>query len=234
MVAPTQGSSFQKPVGCTACRDCLSRCLQTTQCSRRPLPALRRSLGHSSTPRTRGAFESQTTSPSIMISPSAPPPPGLTSGRSGLHRPFAPAPLQGLLHCCGPFRPRASRYPALCSVCHLGSSLLRPGGRHHPFRLADGFEATGSPVPCQRLRRAHAGNTSTPDTTKATRRWLPGNCPRTSVGRAFISEEPDIPRFRCHRASFRCVSSGSHIFVFSSLTCPVKPSLFRNAHHPGS
>ena len=27
-------------------------------------------------------------------------------------------------------------------------------------------------------------------------------------------------RFRCHRCFFRCVSSGSHTFVFSSHTCP--------------
>jgi hypothetical protein len=27
-------------------------------------------------------------------------------------------------------------------------------------------------------------------------------------------------RFRCRRLSFRCVSSGSHMFVFSSHTCP--------------
>jgi len=47
----------------------------------------------------------------------------------------------------------------------------RPGGRHHPFRLAVTIGATGSPVPCQRLRRAHA--TSTPDTARTATRLPP-------------------------------------------------------------
>src|ERR1017187_5472307 len=29
-----------------------------------------------------------------------------------------------------------------------------------------------------------------------------------------------MPRFRCRRSFFRCVSSGLHMFVFSSLTWP--------------
>ena len=48
----------------------------------------------------------------------------------------------------------------------LGVSLSQPGGRPHPFRLAVGIETTGSPLPCQRLRRAHA--TYTPGTARAT------------------------------------------------------------------
>ena len=30
--------------------------------------------------------------------------------------------------------------------------------------------------------------------------------------------DPHNRRFRCHRSMFRCVSSGSHMFVFSSRT----------------
>jgi len=96
----------------------------------------------------------------------------VTSGRPGLHGPFAPAPLQGLHHYYGPSRPCASRYSAPRGFRRLGSSLSRPAGRHHPSGLADGIETTGSPVPCQRPRRAHA--TFTPGTTRATRRPLPG------------------------------------------------------------
>ena len=99
------------------------------------------------------------------------PPAGLTSGRSGLHGPFARTPLQGLHRSYGPSRPCASRYSAPRGVCRLGSSLSQPGGQLHPFRLTGGSEATGSPVPCQRLRRAHA--TFTPDAISATRRQLP-------------------------------------------------------------
>src|ERR1039458_989663 len=51
--------------------------------------------------------------------------------------------------------------------------LAARGADVAPFRLTDGSEATGSPVPCQRLRRAHA--TYTPDATRATRRQLPGS-----------------------------------------------------------
>ena len=64
----------------------------------------------------------------------------------------------------------APRYSAPHGVCRLGSSLSRPGTRHH--RLAVGIETTGSPVPRQRLRRAHA--TFTPGTARATSRQLPG------------------------------------------------------------
>ena len=84
--------------------------------------------------------------------------------------PFAPAPLQDLRHYCGPVRPCAShRYSAPCGVRRLGSSLKAT----RQLRLVSGIETTGSPLPCQRLRRAHA--TYTPDTTGATYRQLPGS-----------------------------------------------------------
>ena len=87
--------------------------------------------------------------------------------------PLAPAPLQGLHRYYGPVRPCAPhRYSAPRGVRRLRSSLSRPGGRQHPFRLAVTIGTTGSPVPCQRLRRAHA--TFTPGTAEATCRPLPG------------------------------------------------------------
>ena len=52
-----------------------------------------------------------------------------------------------------------------------GPPSRRPGGRPHPFQLAVRIETTGSPVPCQRLRRAHA--TYTPDTARAAQQAAP-------------------------------------------------------------
>jgi len=134
----------------------------------------------------------------------------------GLHGPFAPAPLQDLHHHYGPSRPCAPpRYSAAHGVRRSRPSLSRPAGQRHPFPLADAIGATGSPVPCQRLRRAHA--TSTPGTARAARRPPPGwghACARLCPG------DSAIPRFWCHRSAYRCVSSGSHTFVFSPPTWP--------------
>jgi len=47
----------------------------------------------------------------------------------------------------------------------LRPSLSRPNGHHCPTDQAAAIGATGSPVPCQRPRRAHA--TSTPGTARA-------------------------------------------------------------------
>jgi len=110
--------------------------------------------------------------PSASVHPSALPRAGWPRADLTCPAPFAPAPLQGLHRYYGPVRPCASRYSASCGVRRLGVSLLRPGGNLHPFRLVDGFEATGSPIPCQRLRRAHA--TYTPGTARAACRPPPG------------------------------------------------------------
>src|SRR5438270_1701297 len=132
------------------------------------------------------------------------PPGGLASSRSDPSGPFTPTPLQGLHRYYGPVCPCAPRrYSPPPGGFPLAFSLSRPGGRHHPFRLAVTIGATGSPVPCQRLRRAHA--TSTPDTAK------------TATRQPFGFSEPDqrarlapgnsaIPRFRCHHSPFRCVN----------------------------
>jgi Antibiotic biosynthesis monooxygenase len=74
--------------------------------------------------------------------------------------------------------------------------------------------ATGSPVPYQCLRRAHA--TYTPGTARTTCRPLPGS-------RHARKERTFLPGLKCRPGfdaicTFRCVSSGSHTFVFSSLT----------------
>ncbi len=93
----------------------------------------------------------------------------------------------------------------------MAFSLSRPGGRYHPFRLAVTIGATGSPVPCQRLRRAHA--TSTPDTARTATRQPPD--PQRPNQKARLHPGNYLlPRFRCHRSPFRCVNSGSLTFVF--------------------
>jgi len=131
-------------------------------------PALSRTF---STPRRRGALGIlKTTSPSASVHPSAHPPQGWHLDDLGLPGPFAPAPLQDLRRYYGPVRPCAShRYSAPRGFCHLGSSLQAT----RQLRLVPSIEATGSPLPCQRLRRAHA--TYTPDATGATYRQLPGS-----------------------------------------------------------
>ena len=76
------------------------------------------------------------------------------------------APLQGPHRYYGPVRPCAPhRYSPTRSVCCLWFSPSRPA------TPAVSIGATGSPVPCQRLRRAHA--TYTPGTAGATYRQLP-------------------------------------------------------------
>ena len=86
--------------------------------------------------------------------------------------------------------------------------------KRHPLPLSVRIETTGSPVPCQRLRRAHA--TFTPDTTGATCRQLPS--PRHATAHAVIPGVGDNPGFDVIAHYLRCVSSGPHMFVFSSLT----------------
>jgi hypothetical protein len=130
--------------------------------------------------------------PSTSVHPSALPLAGWPRADLTCPAPFAPAPLQGSHRYYGPVRPCASRYSASCGVCRLRVSLLRPGGNLHPFRLAVGSEATGSPIPCQRLRRAHA--TYTPGTARAAGReapWLRD----TPWARLCPGEEPKISGF---------------------------------------
>ena len=57
----------------------------------------------------------------------------MTSSRSDLPGPFAPAPLQNLHRYYEPVRPCASRYSAPRGFCPSGSSLSRPADHPHPF-----------------------------------------------------------------------------------------------------
>src|SRR6476620_836729 len=116
--------------------------------------------------------------------------------------------------------------PPLCPGSVLCPSRLRPvgdlpldGRRAQSARLDQiGPETTGSPVPCQRLRRAHA--TYTPGTARPAHRPPPGSGRTSSLRSAFIPRTPDNPGFDAIVLFFRCVSSGSHTFVFSSPTRP--------------
>ena len=98
-------------------------------------------------------------------------------------------PLQGPHRYYEPVRPRAPhRYSPTHSVRCLRFSPSQPK------TPAVSIAATGSPVPCQRLRRAHA--THTPGTTGATYSQLPDRgptaaslCPRTT----------HRSQFQCHR-----------------------------------
>ena len=166
---------------------------------------------------TRGAWRSQTTSPSAWVSSSAPPPQGWPRSDPGLPGPFAPAPLQDPHRYYEPVRPCAPhRYSAPHGCRRLGSSLSPAGRLNQPTCGRVGTGTTGSPVPCQRLRRAHA--TYTPGTARPARRPPPGSRHTTTIGRAFIPGTPDNPGFDAIVLFFRCVSSGSHTFVFSSHT----------------
>jgi hypothetical protein len=73
------------------------------------------------------------------------------------------------------------------------SSLLRVGPPLCSTSLND-LGATGSPVPCQCLRRAHA--TYTPGTARATCRPLPGSQPAPSRARLYPRAQVP-PWFRC-------------------------------------
>ena len=76
---------------------------------------------------------------------------------------------------CEPVRPCAPhRYSAARGSRRLRASLSRAGRVAAEAQLNGrvGSGTTGSPVPCQRLQRAHAP--STPGTARTTRRPLPG------------------------------------------------------------
>src|SRR5713226_152958 len=143
-----------------------------------------------------GQLRMRENAPSASVHPSALPRAGWLRADLTCPAPFAPAPLQGLHRYYGPVRPCASRYSVSCGVCRLRVSLSRPGGNLRPIRLAVGSEATGSPIPCQRLRRAHAT-------------YTPGHhhqgggqgCPLAeghALGVALSRRRAKNLRFRCH------------------------------------
>jgi len=93
--------------------------------------------------------------------------------------------------------PRIGTLP-LTVIAACGPPSRRHTDDEHPWNLVASIETTGSPVPCQRLRRTHA--TYTPDTTRATRRPLPG-WGATPKGRP-LSRAMRAARFRCHQEPF--------------------------------
>ena len=131
---------------------------------------------------------------------------------SWLARPLRSSPITGpsTLIRAGP----PLRLAVLCPRRFLPPrfSLSRPKG-HQPRSLAAGIETTGSPLPCQRPRRAHA--TLTPSTTKATRRPSSGYTTPTGV---MLSRRYAPTPVAMLSIVLRCVSSGSTMFVFSPHT----------------
>ena len=140
---------------------------------------------------------------------------GWPQAAPGLPGPFAPAPLQNLHHYYGPVRPCASHhYLVAHSVRRSRFSLSRPGGNLRPLQLASLsrrqvllFHVSAHDELTPPLHRAppgqHAGRTLA-ERAQPTTRVCPGSSP--------------IPRCWCRLRAFRCVTSGSLTFVFSSHT----------------
>jgi len=123
--------------------------------------------------------------------------------------------------------PRIGTLP-LTVFAACGSPSRPPGGRPRPFRLAVSIETTGSPVPCQRPQRAHA--TYTPDTTRATRRQLPGWGNATNG--VPLSRGMRSSRFRCHQEPF---DASAVVHSCSSSRClpdPLIADRFRSRFPP--
>ena len=141
------GNSSPKTSDSTACRGCPPRRPRNRRCSQRPRPALHCSLGPSPTPQKRDAsnFKRLQLLPRSICR--------LLPRRVDLQTtlncptPSPRTPLQGPHRYYGPVRPCAPhRYSRTRSVCCLWFSPSRPK------TLAVSIGATGSPVPCQRLR----------------------------------------------------------------------------------
>src|SRR6476620_7751625 len=179
-------------------------------------PLLARTFSHASNTRRLEISNDFTLGSGRVLGSS---PAGLASVCPWSARPLRSGPITGpspLLRAGPPLCPGS----VLCPNRLPPTGVLPLAGRAaqlaHPRQV--GTATTGSPVPCQRLRRAHA--TYTPDTTRPARRPPPGSQHTTTIGCAFIPGTPDNPGFDAIVLFFRCVSSGSHTFVFSSPTRP--------------
>ena len=134
----------------------------------------------------------------------APPACRVTSGRPWPARPLRSTPItepSPLLRAGPPLCPASvlcpSRFPPL--------GVLPLAGRvadHAHLNGRIGIGTTGSPVPCQRLRRAHA--TYTPDTARPTRRPPPGSGHATAgapSSRGYLTTPVSMPSFYSFDAS---------------------------------
>ena len=163
-----------------------------------------------------------------MVRPSAPPP-RVDCWVTWPARPLGSSPITGpssLLRAGPPLCLASVLCP--CGRRHLGFSLSTTRGHRHPLRLAVRIETTGSPVPCQRLQRAHA--TFTPDTARATCRQLPGSGP---AHRARLCPGTwGQPRFRCHLEYFDASAVVQPCSSSRRLPDPLVAGLFRSRFPP--
>ena len=190
--------------------------LRTARCSRRPRPAPRHSPG----PFPRLVDEALSNLKRLhlraSVPPPAPPPKGWPSGDLGLPGPLAPAPLQGLHRYYEPVRPCAPhRYSAAHGVRRLRVLPLATRGRPAPIstgrRYRDDRFSCSMPAPATSSRHLYTGHRQG---NMQAAPWLKAHPP----GRAVVPGPPTDPGFDAIVDFSRCVSSGSHTFVFSSPT----------------
>ena len=161
-----------------------------------------------------------------MVCPSAPPPPGLASGRPGSPSPLARAPLQDL-----------PRYYGLVRPCAIGTLPLAVSAAWGPPSCDQGANRTHFDWPSLSGRQVLLFRASACDELAPPLHRAP---PRPQAGSSLAESTPQKARLcpgvtdrpRCHRFAFRCVSSGSHMFVFSSLTCPDPVGTFPQRSRP--
>ena len=147
--------------------------------------------------------------------------PGESRRRTGENRPriaqvdSAPASPGGDFPGCGRCRPCAShRYSAPCGFGHLGSSLSRP-------EPANRTDIVRSSVSRRQVLLFHAS--ARDELTPPIHRTPPGQhqpAPwlRARPAAGLCPGDTHNLRFRRRRSTFRCVRSGSSMFVFSSHT----------------
>jgi len=123
--------------------------------------------------------------------------------------------------------------PPLCPASVLCPSRFPPlGGLPLVGRVAEhahlngriGNGTTGSPVPCQRLRRAHA--TYTPDTARPARRPPPGSGHATSgapSSRGYLTTPVSMPSFYSFDASAVVHTRSSSRRIPDPLTAGLRP-----------
>ena len=230
--APAPGNSSPRTSDSTACRGCPSPLLRTRSmltASTPGAPLLARTFSHASQHEALGDLKRL----HLRLGSR----PRLLPRRVGLGLTLVcPAPsLRPHYRTFTATTSRSAPVPRIgtlpLTVPPLGVLPLAAGRLNSPSTPAVAIGTTGSPVPCQRLRRAHA--TYTPDTARASTQaapWLRARHP----GRAFVPGTPDNPGFDAIVLSFDA-SAVVHTRSSSRRTPdPLTAGLFRNAHHPGS